>query len=76
MTIAICANPAPAVKLARHSFRAIALEARFVPDVRTVAKYIPNVQLGQIQYSGAFSPDCRTCAPRPRIHRSHRACAR
>jgi iron complex outermembrane recepter protein len=30
-----------------------ALENRFVPDVRSVAKYIPNVQLGQVQYSGA-----------------------
>jgi iron complex outermembrane receptor protein len=30
-----------------------ALESRFVPDVRAVAKYIPNVQLGQVQYSGA-----------------------
>ena len=30
-----------------------ALENRFVPDVRAVAKYIPNVQLGQVQYSGA-----------------------
>ncbi len=30
-----------------------ALESRFVPDVRSVAKYIPNVQLGQVQFSGA-----------------------
>ncbi len=30
-----------------------ALENRFVPDVRSVAKYIPNVQLGPVQYSGA-----------------------
>ncbi|MBA4306545.1 MAG: hypothetical protein C0429_07385 [Sphingopyxis sp.] len=29
------------------------LEERFVPDVRAVAKYIPNVQLGQVQFSGA-----------------------
>ncbi len=30
-----------------------ALESRFVPDVRSVAKYMPNVQLGQVQFSGA-----------------------
>jgi iron complex outermembrane receptor protein len=30
-----------------------ALEQRFVPDVRSVAKYMPNVQLGQVQFSGA-----------------------
>lgn len=30
-----------------------ALESRFVPDVRAVAKYMPNVQLGQVQFSGA-----------------------
>jgi iron complex outermembrane receptor protein len=30
-----------------------ALEQRFVPDVRSIAKYIPNVQLGQVQFSGA-----------------------
>jgi iron complex outermembrane recepter protein len=30
-----------------------ALENRFVPDVRALAKYIPNVQLGQVQFSGA-----------------------
>ncbi len=30
-----------------------ALETRFVPDVRAVAKYMPNVQLGQVQFSGA-----------------------
>jgi iron complex outermembrane recepter protein len=30
-----------------------ALEKRFVPDVRAIAKYIPNVQLGQVQFSGA-----------------------
>jgi iron complex outermembrane recepter protein len=30
-----------------------AIENRFVPDVRSIAKYIPNVQLGQVQFSGA-----------------------
>jgi iron complex outermembrane recepter protein len=30
-----------------------ALENRYVPDVRAIAKYIPNVQLGQVQFSGA-----------------------
>ncbi len=30
-----------------------ALEERFVPDIRSVAKYMPNVQLGQVQFSGA-----------------------
>jgi iron complex outermembrane recepter protein len=30
-----------------------AIENRFVPDVRAIAKYIPNVQLGQVQFSGA-----------------------
>ncbi len=30
-----------------------AIEKRFVPDVRAIAKYIPNVQLGQVQFSGA-----------------------
>jgi iron complex outermembrane recepter protein len=29
------------------------LEDRFVPDIRSVAKYMPNVQLGQVQFSGA-----------------------
>lgn len=29
------------------------LEERFVPDIRAVAKYMPNVQLGQVQFSGA-----------------------
>jgi iron complex outermembrane recepter protein len=29
------------------------LENRFVPDIRSVAKYMPNVQLGQVQFSGA-----------------------
>lgn len=30
-----------------------ALENRYIPDVRAVAKYMPNVQLGQVQFSGA-----------------------
>ena len=30
-----------------------ALENRFVPDVRAIVKYMPNVQLGQVQFSGA-----------------------
>ncbi len=29
------------------------IENRFVADIRQVAKYIPNVQLGQVQFSGA-----------------------
>lgn len=41
------------VPLAVSAISGTALEARFVPDVRAVAKYIPNVQLGQVQYSGA-----------------------
>ncbi|WP_408588031.1 TonB-dependent receptor [Novosphingobium sp.] len=41
------------VPLAVSAIGGKALEARFVPDVRAVAKYIPNVQLGQVQYSGA-----------------------
>jgi iron complex outermembrane receptor protein len=31
----------------------VALESRFVPDVRAIAKYMPNVQLGQVQFAGA-----------------------
>lgn len=41
------------VPLAVSAISGAALEQRFVPDVRSVAKYIPNVQLGQVQYSGA-----------------------
>lgn len=41
------------VPLAVSAISGAALESRFVPDVRAVAKYIPNVQLGQVQYSGA-----------------------
>jgi iron complex outermembrane recepter protein len=29
------------------------LEERFVPDIRAVSKYMPNVQMGQVQFSGA-----------------------
>jgi iron complex outermembrane receptor protein len=41
------------VPLAVSALSGQALENRFVPDIRSVAKYIPNVQLGQVQYSGA-----------------------
>lgn len=41
------------VPLAVSAIGGKSLESRFVPDVRSVAKYIPNVQLGQVQYSGA-----------------------
>lgn len=41
------------VPVAVSAISGAALEGRFVPDVRSVAKYIPNVQLGQVQYSGA-----------------------
>lgn len=41
------------VPLAVSAIGGKTLEARFVPDVRAVARYIPNVQLGQVQYSGA-----------------------
>ncbi|MFM5929803.1 MAG: TonB-dependent receptor [Novosphingobium sp.] len=41
------------VPVAVSAISGAALESRFVPDVRAVAKYIPNVQLGQVQYSGA-----------------------
>ncbi|MBU6266505.1 MAG: TonB-dependent receptor [Sphingomonadales bacterium] len=41
------------VPLAVSAISGKALETRFVPDIRAVAKYIPNVQLGQVQYSGA-----------------------
>jgi len=41
------------VPIAVSAISGEALENRFVPDVRAVAKYIPNVQLGQVQYSGA-----------------------
>ncbi|MDE2597343.1 MAG: TonB-dependent receptor [Sphingomonadales bacterium] len=41
------------VPVAVSALSGAALENRFVPDVRSVAKYIPNVQLGQVQYSGA-----------------------
>lgn len=41
------------VPVAVSALSGAALENRFVPDVRAVAKYIPNVQLGQVQYSGA-----------------------
>ena len=41
------------VPVAVSAISGAALESRFVPDIRSVAKYIPNVQLGQVQYSGA-----------------------
>jgi iron complex outermembrane recepter protein len=41
------------VPIAVSAINGEALENRFVPDVRAVAKYIPNVQLGQVQFSGA-----------------------
>lgn len=41
------------VPLAVSAISGKSLENRFVPDIRSVAKYIPNVQLGQVQYSGA-----------------------
>lgn len=41
------------VPLAVSAISGKVLENRFVPDIRAVARYIPNVQLGQVQYSGA-----------------------
>jgi len=41
------------VPVAVSALSGAALENRYVPDVRAVAKYIPNVQLGQVQFSGA-----------------------
>ncbi|WP_221796609.1 TonB-dependent receptor [Aquisediminimonas sediminicola] len=41
------------VPIAVTGISGAALENRFVADVRQVAKYIPNVQLGQVQFSGA-----------------------
>ncbi len=41
------------VPIAVSAISGKALEDRYVPDVRAVAKYIPNVQLGQVQFSGA-----------------------
>jgi iron complex outermembrane recepter protein len=41
------------VPLAVTGISGEALENRYVPDVRAIAKYMPNVQLGQVQFSGA-----------------------
>lgn len=41
------------VPIAVSAITGESLENRYVPDVRAVAKYIPNVQLGQVQFSGA-----------------------
>ena len=41
------------VPLAVSAISGEALENRYVPDIRAVAKYMPNVQLGQVQFSGA-----------------------
>jgi iron complex outermembrane recepter protein len=41
------------VPLAVTGLSGDALENRYVADVRAIAKYMPNVQLGQVQFSGA-----------------------